>query len=369
MNKVIYIVKSKLHFYPPCVTQIRTLKELGVDVDVLFGSCSETVTKILKKESIPFKELCDKRGVFKGCLDKLNNYYCFRKSLNNELKKRNLDNTILWFGNAEALLSMKGSPFLKKDKYAITFLELLDDNPFRMKLLKPLALNAKFNLSCEETRAYIMKFLWGLDTLPYVMPNKPYDNPEFFLDLTDKDAISLLNKIGNKKIILYQGIIKEYGVLQNFAEAMEKLSEEFVLLLMGPDPKNIFAKLKNITAKVIYSPYITAPNHLQVSSRAFAGIVFYNGNSTLNRAFCAPNKIYEYAAFGMPMIANLIPGLTKTVGACGAAVCSKLTVEEIVFSVKIIDKNYEKMKKASKDFFEATDIKRIMSEIIKKQLM
>ena len=230
MNKVIYIVKSKLHFYPPCVTQIRLLKELGIDVEVLFGSCSETVTKILDKEGIPYKELCDKRGVFKGNWDKLNNYYCFRRSLSQELKKKNLDSSILWFGNAETLLSMKGSSFLKKNKYAITFLELLDDNPFRMKLLKPLALNAKFNLSCEETRAYIMKFWWDLKTLPYVMPNKPYDTPQKIFDLTDQNAIALLNRIGNKKIILYQGIIKEYGILSNFAHAVEKLDNDYVLL-------------------------------------------------------------------------------------------------------------------------------------------
>ncbi len=367
MSKVIYIVKSKLHFYPPCVTQIRLLKQLGLEIEVLFGSCSDTVTDIFEKEGIPYKKLCDKRDVFHGTLDKLNNYYCFRRTLIKELKNRDLENTLLWFGNAETLLSMKGTSFLKKNKYAITFLELLDDNPFRMRMLRPLAIRAKFNLACEETRAYLMKFWWGLEMLPYVMPNKPFDCPKKVLELTDENVIALLNEIGNKKIILYQGIIKEYDILRNFTTAIKELDDNYVLLLMGPDPENIFSKIKNITNKVIYSPYITAPNHLQVTSRAFAGIVFYNGDSTLNRAFCAPNKIYEYGAFGIPMIANAIPGLTKTVGACGAAVCTKLSVEDIVRSVRYIDSNYDRMTKASRDFYKSTDIFNIMKEIVKEQ--
>ena len=136
MKKVIYVVKSQLHIYPPCVTQIRLLKKAGVEVEVLFGSCSNVVTSIFDKEGIGYKELKDPRNKYKGALDKLNNYIVFRRSLKKELKKRVLDNTILWFGNAETLLCMKGA--LSNYDYAVSFLELLDDRPLRMKMLKSL---------------------------------------------------------------------------------------------------------------------------------------------------------------------------------------------------------------------------------------
>ena len=35
MKKVIYIVKSELHIYPPCIAQIRMLKKNGVDCKYL----------------------------------------------------------------------------------------------------------------------------------------------------------------------------------------------------------------------------------------------------------------------------------------------------------------------------------------------
>ncbi|MBR8704743.1 hypothetical protein [Bacteroides pyogenes] len=360
--KVTYIVKSELNFYPPCVTQIRLLKEFGVDVDVIFGSCSNNVLQIFKHEGIPFKQIGDTRGVFKGRLDKLNNWLSFRRNLLKELKKRNNNDTLLWFGNAETLLPMKWA--LLHYKYAVTFLELLDNKKFRMFLLKDMAKKAEFVVSCEETRSYIMKAWWKLTSLPYTMPNKPYDDPNVLKELTDEKAISLLHQIGNKKIIIYQGIVKELGILTQFAKAVNEVPDDFILLIMGPDPENLVPKLKEITSKVLYSEYIASPNHLQVTGRARIGIVYYNGDSNLNRAYCAPNKIYEYSAFGIPMIANNIPGLKNTVGLCGAAKCIDLISQNIVNSIEYIDRNYDELSRKSRLFYESTNIKEIMRQII-----
>lgn len=366
MKTVLYIVKSQLHIYPPCVTQIRLLNSAGIEVEVLFGSCSDVVKDIFDNDGIKYKELKDPRGRFRGAIDKLNNYIVFRRCLIKELNKRDLRNTVIWFGNAETLLSMKGA--LSGINYSITFLELLDDHPLRMRLLKSMANHSLFNISCEETRAYIMKAWWKLEKLPYVMPNKPFDNPIKFGDVTDPAAKSILDAIGNKKIILFQGLIKEMEILLNFVKAIEKLGDEYVFLLMGTDRESIIPRLKAVSKRV-YSGWVTAPNHLQITSKAFIGIVFYDGDYCLNNAFCAPNKIYEYGAFGVPMIANNIPGLKNTVGIAGAAFCCDLSVDSIVEGINSISACYDNMRESAFDFYRATDLSKIMNIIIKDNLL
>ena len=37
-RKVIYIVKSNLHYYPPCMAQIQMLDDLGIETEVWYGS-------------------------------------------------------------------------------------------------------------------------------------------------------------------------------------------------------------------------------------------------------------------------------------------------------------------------------------------
>ena len=52
MKKVIYIVKSELHIYPPCIAQIRMLKKNGVDVEVWYGSCAKQLLAIFDAENM-----------------------------------------------------------------------------------------------------------------------------------------------------------------------------------------------------------------------------------------------------------------------------------------------------------------------------
>ena len=62
MKKVIYIVKSELHIYPPCIAQIRILKKCGVDVEVWYGSCDKQLLTIFDSENVPYVDLREQRG-------------------------------------------------------------------------------------------------------------------------------------------------------------------------------------------------------------------------------------------------------------------------------------------------------------------
>ena len=50
-------------------------------------------------------------------------------------------------------------------------------------------------------------------------------------------------------------------------------------------------------------------------------LFFDDDRNSLNRAFCAPNKIYEYSGLRIPAIGNEVPGLVNTIGAAKAGVC------------------------------------------------
>ena len=62
---------------------------------------------------------------------------------------------------------------------------------------------------------------------------------------------------------------------------------------------------------------------MEITSYARIGINFYRPNC-LNKAFCAPNKIYEFSGFGIPIIGNDIPGLKNTIGLNNAGKCVRL---------------------------------------------
>ena len=134
---------------------------------------------------------------------------------------------------------------------------------------------------------------------------------------------------------------------------------------MGIDKYHSVDKIKEIYDKVEYVSYIPAPYHLEITSYAHIGIVFYR-DDCLNKVFCAPNKIYEYSGFGIPMLANNIPGLKNTVGNAGAAECIDMKKDNIIKSIKKIEADYATYSANAKKFFAGTDNFETMKEMMER---
>lgn len=350
--KVLYIVKTQLHYYPPCISQIRMLKDLGYDVEVLYGTSNESALDLLNKDGIPCHKVADIRDVATGKFAKIYDWYKYRCGVLKAIKKYD-DDVLLWFGTAESALPLKGA--LNGKRYVLSLLELLDDAPLKVKLLKSLAQKAVAVTVCEETRGYIMRSWWELKQVPLVFPNKPYRQ------ITDRnhapsvdETKEVIDKIKGKKVILYQGILQNSEEIMEVAKALKELNAGYLLLLMGIDKYNSVSKIKSIYSNTEYVAYIPAPYHLEITSYAHIGIVFYR-NDSLNKAYCAPNKIYEYSGFGIPMLANDIPGLKHTVGNAGAAECIELEKENIVKAISRIEDKYNNYSKNARTFFNNTD--------------
>ena len=361
-KKIIYIVKSDLAYYPPCMSQIRMIHDLGVEIEVWFGSSKDTAISILQEEGIPYIELVDPRGKRPGSLDVVNNWLSFRKALLERLKTIDANQVILWFGNGESAMPMAGS--LRGFQYVVSALELYDDIPIKRNLLGVLSKNAIAVTACEVTRAYIMRSWWSLERVPYVFPNKPYGSTlQRELPLTCRETKQIVNDLSGRKFIIYQGILQNEEYVAEIAKALASMGSEYPLLLMGIDRNDMAPRIKKLYENTLYYESIPAPKHLEVTSRAHIGIVFYDG-ANLNKAFCAPNKIYEYSSFGLPMLANRMPGLMNTVGAAGCAECVDLVETEIIGAVERIDNSYEKYSDASKAFFSKTDNLKTMTNLL-----
>ena len=100
-KEVFYVIKSNLHFFPPCVSQIKMLVDLGVSVTVLYGSSEPKVLEELKSLGVTLVKLEDPRGKFSGKLDKVNNWLSFRRSFIKATKTIDKRDTIFWFAKRQ----------------------------------------------------------------------------------------------------------------------------------------------------------------------------------------------------------------------------------------------------------------------------
>lgn len=360
--KIVYIIYNKLHFYPPCVSQIRIIKKLGYDIDLIYGNCDTNTINILKKENINCIHIKydNEDGISK--FTKLIRIYQFRKKLIKKIGEYDKNKTLFWFGNAESSLTLKGK--MKGRRYILSLLELYEENTVMHKLLHGIVEKAEHVTSCEETRGYLTKYWYKLNYVPTILPNKSYQQLETknfsgSCEVTQK----IISEIKGDDIIIYQGYINDNSELISFAKALNKINSNYKLLLMGIDQNNVYSKIKKIYKNTIYYDYIPAPLHLEITSHAKIGILFYN-KSKLNNVYCAPNKIYEYSAFGIPIIGNNIPGLKNTIGAAKAGLCIDFDKDDIVASILELEKNYKSYSKNSRKFYENCDNVSKIKEII-----
>ncbi len=368
------IYDNKLEYCPPLVTIARTIASLGDNVVIICNKANNRLKQLLASEGIAVVELglssptmagkwySDLRG-FRRYFSKIE-LYIYKKHkhrlLENILNQRAAD--ILW-------IACDSRNHLFDDLYlqyslVLQLFELYDYFPADRNIIK-LAKHAKRVVVPEYCRAHICASALGLTETPEILVNKPFSKPlKRQLHISDIKTAELVSLAKDRKILLYQGNITAERCPLQLAEASLELADEYTLILIGRTFDDQLNKLRQINPKIIYIPPLPAPTHLEVTSYAHIGLAYYSSHS-LNYIFCAPNKIYEYSAFGLPILARDIPGLRYSIGIAGAGLCVAWdTADKIVAGIKHIEEHYDEMSSAATRFFDATDNDAIIRNIL-----
>ncbi|MDO5311668.1 MAG: hypothetical protein Q4E94_07140, partial [Clostridia bacterium] len=120
----------------------------------------------------------------------------------------------------------------------------------------------------------------------------------------------------------------------------------------------------------IYLGEAKPPQHLEIASHADVAYISYVANDhSINAVFCAPNKVYEFAGFGIPMLCNDNPGLKFTVEYNGMGVCvQELTEEHIRIALKRIDSNFEAMSNAALRYYEEESVEQAVAHTLNRYI-
>ncbi|SEQ19606.1 hypothetical protein SAMN02910369_01379 [Lachnospiraceae bacterium NE2001] len=233
---------------------------------------------------------------------------------------------------------------------------------------------AKAVIVCEYNRAHITKTWWKLDTLPYILKNKPYlpdetlgDLPEHILSIQNE----IINKAKGRKIVLYQGVVNKQRPVDKIVKVLGDYGNEYFSVLMS-DTNPVFNN--ETPLNYMYVPFVEPPYHLAVTSLAHIGLLMYvpggrSSYSELNPVYCAPNKIWEYAKFGVPMIGNDNPGLQNEFEKNGIGLCMpSINEEDVIDTINQVESKYTMMKRNTIHFYKNYDVKTVVEKILNESI-
>lgn len=173
--------------------------------------------------------------------------------------------------------------------------------------------SADLVIAANPERAKLMAEHYSLGDEPAYMRNIPPLHP--VSPYTRELAVRhypVLRLLYDKKVVLYQGDISLSRGIDRFVSAMSHLPSNVYMLVAGSGPD--WERLNSIGEKLLETGRLAllgrVPQNIlpAIAEYADVGIVTYPYDG-LNNIFCAPNKIFEYAQGGVPVVATDQPPL------------------------------------------------------------
>ncbi|KPK44573.1 MAG: hypothetical protein AMK72_11925 [Planctomycetes bacterium SM23_25] len=333
------------------------------EVTCICSGCTEGTRDSLEQAGIRVIEVRREEAPT-SILAKLRHYVGFRIGAWRILDSEDED-VLLWVAKTDTAMALGRR--LRKRRYVLVLYELHDRFPLYQRAIRFYAPRARRVIVPEACRAAILRYWHGLARTPFVLPNRPLDHPrQRNLVISDEGARKILASVSpGQKIVLYQGSLAADRDLIPIACALQRAGAPYRFVVMGRDREGRIGQLRRFCPNLVHIPWVVPPAHLEVTSHASVGIAAY-AYDALNSIFCAPNKIWEYTGFGIPMLCQDVPGLRFTVGASGAGVCVSLAVaNEIVEGLLRIDRDYEDYSRRASEFYESVDTLSLLREAIR----
>ena len=372
---VTVICTGVINDFPPAVSLVSNLLEIGCRVSLLAcGDDSCLPHAVRNNEQFEFVCLGSRGG---SLFRRISMLHSVPHEIRAFLSARRDEIDIVW--TTMAVDVRDAGKQLNHFPHVMQIAELTEkvpaffhtNRPPYSKLTIKLARKAKKVVVPEYNRAFIQQTLWRLSETPSVLPNKPSALNELPTNLDRELILRFENE--TRKIVLYQGLFADDRDLAPFADAIDSLEGEFVLYLMGKasDQKqqNLIEEIIRSHTNIEYVGFVPAPNHLAYTKFARIGLLPYKPSydgacPPLNALYCAPNKIWEYSRFGVPMIGSDVPGLTGVFARFNCGVTAKNNAASIAEAIREVDDAHDLMSSGSLKLYSSVDTQQIVKNIV-----
>ena len=202
--------------------------------------------------------------------------------------------------------------------------ELYTDRPgvplkrFWDVLERRLIFRADLVCTCEPNRSRVLQERYGLRETPMSVLNVPKRQaPPLGRDIIQNDLRQ--RGITGAKVVYYQGWISKARCADRLVEAMRHVPDPHaVLFFVGPieapfrDELLEQARALGLEGRVIFRGMVPSEELLDYAASADIGMQIQLDDG-LNHYYCAPGKLFQYLAVGLPVIASNFPGMIDIV--------------------------------------------------------
>ncbi len=310
MKKIAIVFLGSHYFDARCINMTRTLSK---------KNCSVTIYSSSKELSPPIKifNTLVREVYIKNSSLPVIRYLDWLIKVYREINKESYDTIIA--SDLYSLLPI----VLKKNNYRVIYdsreiytkLSIHMKNPIKNKII---SLVEKFCIKkinkimvTAKSDLDYLKNIYSKNKISYkIIYNYPLKS---FVELNSNFFRNNLNIDKKNTILLYQGVLqKNRGIIQLMKIIQKTQNTVGIIIGRGEYKKNIqsYIKKHNLYSCVHLLPAIPYPQLLKITSSADIGVALINPNSLSNQ-LALPNKFFEYAVSGLPVLVSSLPNIKK----------------------------------------------------------
>lgn len=181
-------------------------------------------------------------------------------------------------------------------------------NKLEAKIIK----NCDNVITVSDSIAHHLKKIYSLNFIPQVIRNIPYKR-----EIKQRNLFrERFNIKDNQKIILYQGAVASGRGIELLLDAVSKMNDDFVLVVLGNGDKvnkyKAMSTEKHLEQKVFFHEAVSPEVLVNYTASANLGMCLIN-NYCLSYYYCLPNKMFEYIQAEIPIICSDFPDMRKVI--------------------------------------------------------
>jgi len=310
MKKIAIVFLGSHYFDARCINMIKTLGK---------KNCSVTIYSTTKELSPPIKIFNSSlREVYiKNCSLSLIKYLDWSIKIYREIDKESYDVIIAsdLYSLFPIVLKKNNCRIIYDSREIYTRLSAHVKNPIKNKIISLVEsfcikkIN-KIIVTAKSDLDYLKK-TYSKNKISYkIIYNYPLKS---FVKLNSNFFRNNLNIDKKDIILLYQGVLqKNRGIIQLIKIIKKTRNTTGVIIGGGEYKKTIqhYIKKNNLRSCVHLLPAMPYPKLLKITSSADIGVALINPNSLSNQ-LALPNKFFEYAVSGLPILVSSLPNIKK----------------------------------------------------------
>ena len=195
-----------------------------------------------------------------------------------------------------------------------------------------------------------MRAAWAADTYRIAMPAVIRNVPERVGAVTPVDLASAAGFAPGTTVIMHQGYMQPNRGLEAMIEAMSSLDGYGLLMLGGGRQRPVLEKMaadRGLHDRVVFRDPVPHDELLGWTAGAWCGVSLLV-DTCLNHKYSLPNKLFEYIAVGVPLIASDNPEIAAFVSEhrCGE-LCDPTDAVSIVAAVRRLAERHDEAARAA----------------------